>query len=160
MQSLENKIINRIYGHARGWVFFTNDFNDLGTRSSIDTALHRLMNKGSIRRVMRGIYDYPKYSKLLEQELGPDIEQVANALARKYGWTIQATGNTALNLIGLSTQIPTGFTYQTDGKTKTYQIGKTTLEFKKAVLRTYAITLLMTKTKNSKRHSLRHQLNL
>ena len=38
-----------------------------------------------IRRVIRGIYDYPKFSDLLRQPLSPDIDQVAEALARKFG---------------------------------------------------------------------------
>jgi len=99
MQSIENKVINRIYGNGRGWAFFKNDFVDLGSANAVDLALHRLLRKGKIRRVIRGVYDYPKYSKLLEQNLSPDIDQVAQALARKFGWKIQISGNAALNVL-------------------------------------------------------------
>jgi hypothetical protein len=37
--------------------------------------------KGKIRRINRGVFDYPKYSDLLNQYLSPDIEQVARAYA-------------------------------------------------------------------------------
>jgi len=67
MQAIEDKVINRIYGNGRGWAFFKNDFVDLGRADAIDKALSRLTKSGRIRRVMRGIYDYPKYSRLLEQ---------------------------------------------------------------------------------------------
>ncbi len=42
--------------------------------------LYNLVASGAIRRVCRGVYDYPKYSELLQQQLSPDIDQVAQAL--------------------------------------------------------------------------------
>lgn len=135
MQAIENKIINRIYGNGRGWAFFKNDFIDLGNSAAIDQALSRLVKKQRIRRVIRGIYDYPKHSKLLAKELGSDIDQVAQALARKFSWKIQVSGNTALNILGLSTQVPSRYIYLSDGKTTVYQIGKQELSFKKTGLR-------------------------
>ncbi len=66
-----------------------------------------MAERGVIRRVIRGLYDYPAYSKLLKKSLSPDIDQVAHTLARKFGWPIQISGNAALNLVGLSTQVPT-----------------------------------------------------
>lgn len=135
MQTIEDKVINRIYGKGRGWSFFKNDFSDLGSAESIDQALSRLVKKQRIRRVIRGIYDYPKFSKLLNREIPPDIDQVAQALARKFGWSIQASGNTALNVLGLSTQMPGKYLYLSDGKTTSYLIGKQELSFKKTPLK-------------------------
>jgi len=135
MQSIENKVINRIYGNGRGWSFFKKDFIDLGSAAAIDQALSRLVKDGRIRRVIRGIYDYPKRSKLLDESLPPNIDKVAHTLARKFGWTIQASGNTALNLLGLSTQVPARYQYLSDGKNTSYQIGKTELSFKNAGLK-------------------------
>ena len=135
MQAIENKIINRIYGNGRGWSFFKNDFADLGSANTIDKALSRLQEKDRIRRVIRGLYDYPKYSKLLDQNLSPDFDQVAQALARKFGWQIQVSGNAALNVLGLSTQVPTKYLYLCDGKSKTYHIEQKELAFKKAPLK-------------------------
>jgi len=135
MQSIESKVISRIYGKGRGWVFFKNDFIDLGHAAAIDQALSRLTKSQRIRRVMRGIYDYPKYSELLSQNLGSDIDQVAHALARKFGWTIQVSGNTALNVLGLSTQVPGSYLYLSDAKSCRYLIGKQELSFKKTRLK-------------------------
>ena len=90
-----------------------------------------MAEKGVIRRVMRGLYDYPAYSKLLKKDLSPDIDQVAHALARKFGWQIQISGNAALNVMGLSTQVPTQYLYLSDGPSKTYQVGNISIEFKK-----------------------------
>lgn len=129
--TLENMLLSRIYGNGRGWAFSKKDFVRLGDAASIDRTLSRMAVKGVIRRVMRGLYDYPAYSKLLKKELSADIDQVAHALARKFGWQIQISGNAALNVVGLSTQIPTQYLYLSDGPSKAYQVGNIAVQFKK-----------------------------
>ena len=131
-QTIENKLLARIYGHGRGWAFSQKDFIGLGR---VDMALIRLLRDGTIRRVIRGVYDYPRYSALLKQQLAPDIHEVAVALARKFGWRIQADGTAAMNLLGLSTQVPSQYVFRFDGPDRTYQIGKSTIEFKHAALK-------------------------
>jgi len=135
MQTIENKIISKVYGKGRGWAFSKNDFNALGSATAIDKGLSRLTKANKVRRVMHGVYDYPKYSDLLKQTLSPDMDQVAQALARKFNWRIQASGNAALNILGLSTQIPATFVYLSDGPSRSYQIGQAELSFKKEALK-------------------------
>lgn len=135
MQSIANKILSRVHGRGRGWVFSTNDFVSEFTREQIDNALSNLTKNGKIRRVCRGIYDYPKYSTLLDQYLSPDFDQVAQAMARKFNWRIQPSGEAALNLLGLSTQVPGRIIYLSDGPDRKYMIGNYTLEFKKSTLK-------------------------
>ena len=118
-----------------GWVFSQHDFVGLGSRSAIDLALHRLVRKGTIRRVMRGIYDYPRFSTLLNQELSPDTDQTAQALARKFGWRIQPSGPAAQNLLGLSTQVPARIVYLSDGPDRSYRIGNSALVFEHTALK-------------------------
>jgi hypothetical protein len=134
-KSIELHIISRVYARGRGWAFSPKDFAQIGTRTSIDVALNRLLLKGVIRRVMRGVYDYPRYSKLLEQDLSPDLDQVANALARKFGWKIEITGPSALNLLGISTQVPGRIVYASNGPDKIYTVGKQTIEFRNQALK-------------------------
>ncbi|PHS69285.1 MAG: hypothetical protein COB23_06605 [Methylophaga sp.] len=131
VKTIEEQLISRIYGNGRGWSFSKKDFSRLGDSSSIDRTLSRMAEKGLIRRVMRGLYDYPAYSTLLKTTLSPDIDQLAHALARKFGWQIQISGNAALNLMGLSTQVPTQYIYLSDGPSKTYQVGNIDVHFKK-----------------------------
>ena len=59
------------------------------------------------------------------------MDQVAHALARKHGWNIQVSGNAALNILGLSTQVPTQYVYLSDGPSKTYDIAGQALAFQK-----------------------------
>jgi hypothetical protein len=135
MQSIENKTSARIYGNKRGWTFSKIDFLDLGSDADIRKALSQLEKKGIIRRVLRGVYDYPKISSLLNTEMGPDLDQLAKALARRSGWRIQPSENTALNILGLSTQVPAQSVYLSDGPSKSYEIGKQQLVFKKRALK-------------------------
>ena len=135
MYSVEDKILDRIKCHGFEWCFSSKDFADLGSQSALDVSLHRLEAKGSIRRIMRGLYDYPEYNNFLEKQLSPDFDQIAQALARKFNWKIQPTGVAALNYFGLSTQVPGRITYLSDGPKKSYQILDTNLEFKNTSLK-------------------------
>jgi len=135
LQSIQNKILSIIYGHGRGWAFTQKDFLRIGRRKSIDIGLYRLLACGKIRRIIRGVYDYPKYSDLLKQELSPSFDQVSHAIARKNGWRVQACGEAALNLLGLSNQVPGTVIYLSDGPYKTVSIGNLNIEFKKTSLK-------------------------
>lgn len=135
MQSIEDKVIARIYGYGKGWAFSQTDFTDLGSRQSIDVSLHRLSRAERIRRVAWGIYDYPKFSDYLNQMMSPDFDQVARAIARKYGWRIQISGPAALNLLGLSTQVPGRLLYLSDGPSKVFKVMDYTIEFKNTALK-------------------------
>jgi len=88
---------------------------------------------------MRGIYDYPPKGLGAETNRAPDLHQVAQALARKFSWRIQPTGNVALNLLGLSNQLPGRWIFLSDGPARQYAIGKQALEFRKAPLKEAAL---------------------
>ncbi|HKV39131.1 MAG TPA: DUF6088 family protein [Blastocatellia bacterium] len=134
-QGLEQKILSRIYGNGRGWAFSRMDFADLGARPTIDSALHRREREGLIRRVLRGIYDYPRQSKALGGPTSPNIDQVAHALARKFAWRIQPDGATAQNLLGLSMQVPARAVYLSDGPDRSYTVGRTKIAFEHTALK-------------------------
>ena len=136
MRSVEERILYTIYGHGKGYAFSTNDFIKEFSTNSIDKALSNLTKQGKIRRIARGLYDYPKYSDFLQMQLGPDIEQVAFAIARKFNWQIEISGNSALNILGLSTQVPGTYLYLSNGANRKYTINENiTIEFKKSALK-------------------------
>src|SRR6266566_1541162 len=60
MQSIDNKLLSRVYGAGKGSVFTQGVFLDLGSRAAVDKALSRLAQKGTLRRLARGLYDNPK----------------------------------------------------------------------------------------------------
>lgn len=102
-QRIENKVISRIFGRGRGWSFPKTDFVAEFGEASIHQTHSSLTKADKIRRVCRGVYDYPCYSKLLDCQLSPDIDHVARALALKFNWLIQPSDAATLNLLGLST---------------------------------------------------------
>lgn len=122
-------IESKITRFPAGKVFVVSDFTDQADYENARKILMRLEDKGAIRRILPGIYDKPLYSKILDQEVSPDINAVAEAIARKNNWTITPSGNTALNLLGLDTQVPARWEYLSSGDTKSYQIGNATINF-------------------------------
>ena len=131
MAAMVEKIMKRVRAKGRGWAFTPKDFVDFGTRGSVDMALSRLAKAGKIRRVGRGIYDYPKLHDKLGA-LSPDTDSIARALASQSGDKIGPAGAAAANRLGLSTQVPARSAYATDGATRTKQVAGRTLVLKHA----------------------------
>ena len=124
------EIKKRIENSGSGYAFSAIDFIDIAGTDPTNKALSRLGESGTIRRVIKGIYDKPSYSKLLGEYSAPNIEKVAEAIARKYNWTIAPSGETALNYLHLSTQVPNTWSYISDGPYRKYEIGSYQVEFK------------------------------
>lgn len=122
-QSIDNKVVSRIYGNGRGSVFTKNNFLDIGNPKTVAKSLERLVNSGTIRRLARGLYDYPKKHSTLGN-LPPNYEKIAQALAGRDNLRIQPSGAYAANLLGLSEQVPAKIVFLTDGSNRTVVINK------------------------------------
>jgi len=136
-QSIEAKILARIIRRGRGSVMVPTDFVDLGSRQAVDLALHRLVRKGTIRRLARGIYDYPKMHPVLGL-LAPRPDAVAKAVAGREQARLQPTGAYAANLLGLSEQVPAKVVYLTDAQSRTVNIGAMTIQLRQTTPRNMA----------------------
>ena len=128
--SYMEKIRERIMQAPDGSVFVNSDFADITDTNTIKQIISRLIKEGTLRRIIRGVFEKPKYSKLLQEYVAADPNEIANALARCYHWTIAPCGDTALNKLGLSTQVTAVWSYISDGPYKTYEWDKTKIEFK------------------------------
>lgn len=111
-------------------VFIATDFLDIADYETARKSLNRLNSYGKIQKICRGVYYNPRYSELLGEYEAPSPHNVALALARKFNWTIAPSGNTALNQLGLSTQVTAHWTYISDGPYVKYSFGNVELEFK------------------------------
>jgi predicted transcriptional regulator of viral defense system len=131
MTTIAAKITKRIRTKQRGWVFTPKDFLDFGMRATVDQTLSRLAAKGIIRRLDRGLYDYPKQHAVLGL-LSPDADAIAAALSAWSGDTVFPSGAAAANYLGLSTQVPAKPVYLTNGASRTKKIGKRTITLKHA----------------------------
>lgn len=127
-RSSSTRILQRIHRHGRGWVFTSDDFDDLGAQTIVRTALKRLVESGDLRRLDRGLYDYPRMHPQLGA-LAPASDEVARAVVGRAA-RLQPSGAYALNLLGLSPQVPMRVVYLTDDFARTIQIGNQQIVFK------------------------------
>lgn len=132
MQTMRDQIVARIQRLGEGRAFSAKDFLDIGSRTTVDVALHSLTKEGKIRRIRRGLYDVPKVNPSLGGTLSPDIDEAARAIARRQRWKIVPEGSWAANLLGLSTQVPSKIIYLTDGPNTEVPIGRRSIYFKHA----------------------------
>ena len=124
MQSIDDKILSNIKKRGRGTILFANDMVQYGQRQSVLKALERMAAAGTILRVARGIYCYPK----IDKELGlgilyPSLDEIAQAVAKRDKARIAPTGVYALNVLGLSTQVQMNVVYLTDGTARRLKVG-------------------------------------
>lgn len=132
MDNIREQIEKRITDAGAGYVFTRKDFQDISSSGSIGQILSRLEKDSFIRRIARGLFDYPKTNPALGGELSPDIDQAAKALARKFRWAILPYGNLAANRLGLSEQVPAKIVYLSNGPSKQIKVGNRAVYFKHA----------------------------
>jgi hypothetical protein len=129
-QAIEAQIVAAIHSRGHGSVFVPADFLDIGSRRAVDVTLHRLTRQGAIRRLARGVYDFPKEHRILGP-LTPSAEAVARALAGRDRTRLQQAGAYAANTLGLTEQVPAKMVFLTDGPAKTVKIGPMTIELRR-----------------------------
>jgi hypothetical protein len=136
-QAIDSRILAAIHGRGRGSVFVPADFLEIGSREAVDIALHRLAKKGTIRRLARGVYDFPKEHPVLGP-LSPSAEAVAKALAGRDRTRLQPAGAYAANALGLSEQVPAKAVFLTDGPARTVKIGPITIQLRRTTAKNMA----------------------
>lgn len=126
-----SQIRNIIAKSESGSVFVSTDFTDITDKKTVNMALLRLADEGLVKKILFGVYYKPEYNELLGETVAPSPNKVAHALARNFGWTIVPCGDTALNLLGQSTQVPSRWVYVSDGAYKEYSFDNTVIKFKR-----------------------------
>ena len=134
MQTMDERVLSRIRRSRQGSVFSPGDFLDLGARSAVGVALHRLAKAGRIRRIRRGLYDLPRQHPIIGQT-APDIMATVRALMNGSHAQWQFSGAYAANSLGLSEQVPAKIVILTDGVPRRVSLGKLILDFRRAAPR-------------------------
>src|SRR5205823_4719305 len=98
--------------------------------------LSRLAQTKTIRRLARGLYDYPKSHPTLGL-LSPSVDQIAKALVDPKT-KIQPSGAYAANLLGLSEQVPLKSVFLTTGTPRRVRIGRQEIILKRTTPRQMA----------------------
>lgn len=132
--NLNEKILKKIK-ELEFDAFTISDIIDLGAYNNLRKTLERMVKSNQICRVLRGVYYIPEYIDILDMYSVPSVEGIAKAIARNLNWDIYPSGNYALNILGLSTQVPCKYIYTSSGPYKTYEYGGIIIEFKHASLK-------------------------
>jgi predicted transcriptional regulator of viral defense system len=130
MQTIDDKIFIKIKKAKGGSLFFIDDFLVFGIMKAVSKALERLVSKGDLSRIARGIYARQVIDPILGP-INPTTEAIAFAISKRDKARLIATGAMALNALGLSTQVPLNVVYLTDGSARKISIGKRKIVFKK-----------------------------
>jgi hypothetical protein len=128
--SISGKIRQRITRGKSGKIYFAKDFGDIGNDELVNKALFRLEKNSTLVRIFHGIYLRP----IIDKEVGllyPSPDKIAEAIAKRDNARIMPTGSYAMNLLGLSTQVPMNVVYLTDGSPRKINIGRRKITFKK-----------------------------
>ena len=123
------KVKEIIFNHKAGWVFTHMDFSSLDNLPTIERVLSRMVASAEIKRIRRGIYYIPEYSRW--GEVPPSQSNIIKALSRAMDTDFVPDGANALYQLGLTQQVPMKQVYLTDKQIATISIGKTSIEFKK-----------------------------
>jgi hypothetical protein len=130
--SIPAAIRDRIANPAQPRVWTPEDFADLGPRTAVDQALHRLVASRNLRRIARGFYDTPQDNRLTGKPTYPNPRDVIDALARKGKVRVVVDGLTAANDLGLTDAVPARIGVLTDGRLRPITLGNLTLDFQAA----------------------------
>lgn len=129
-QSLAIKILNRMGESTKGTIYTNSDFYDLGTAEAVRKSLSRLCDEETIYRLIDGYYTIPYFIDIIQEYSYPSIDELAEKMAEKFIWNITPYGVTALNQVGLSTQVPVVWEYLSDGPYREYQYLNAIIKFK------------------------------
>ena len=133
---LTKQIRERIVSQGENSLYMVRDFADLNNDGLVTRALSRLGKDGMLIRISQGIYLYPQRNRF--GILKPNIDEIAVAIAQKDKARIIPSGLTALNKLGLSTQVTMNAVYLTDASAREIKIGNRTIVFKRSAPRNFA----------------------
>jgi hypothetical protein len=133
--NISQTIRERISSIETGKLFTINDFEDINNDNLITRTLSRLQSEGKIVRVATSIYMNPQTTRF--GLLYPTIDQIAQKIAERDKAQIMPTGDTALNMLGFSTQVPMNAVYITNGAKRKVKVGDRNIVFKNVVQKNF-----------------------
>ncbi len=121
----------RIEAGEKGSIYFVNSFSDLQNDQTVTKTLQRLAKEGFLIRLSKGVYLYPETTRF--GTITPTIDEIIKSIAKRDNISILPAGNTALNKLGFSTQIPINAIFLTTGSTRTIKIANRKILLKHSV---------------------------
>lgn len=137
-----SEIAKRVENMHEGQILFISDFSDLnGNEKVVSRALSAEEKKGNVVRLANGVYLRPKNTRF--GIVYPSVDEMVKAIANRDKAKVQPCGMTALNILGLSTQVPTKYTYLTSGSSRKLRLGNRQIELKRSVPKNFAFKTML-----------------
>lgn len=133
--SISQTVRARVKRIEKGKLFTISDFEDLNNDNLVTRTLSRLQTEGVIIRIATGIYMNPQKTQF--GILYPTIDQIAQKIADRDKAQIMPTGDTALNILGFSTQVPMNAVYITNGAKRKVKVGERNIVFKNVIQKNF-----------------------
>ncbi|MBI4313018.1 MAG: type IV toxin-antitoxin system AbiEi family antitoxin domain-containing protein [Chloroflexi bacterium] len=124
------KVISHIAELPEGVPIGAKGLLHLGSRPAIDQALSRLVERGQLMRIGRGLYVRPVETRFGKRP--PSVDRVIQALASSKGEVVASHGAAAANALGLTTQVPARAVYLTSGRSRWLRLGEQSVELRHA----------------------------
>ena len=128
-------IRNKIEKSKEGTLFFNNSFPDYDDEY-VRQILSDLARQGLVVRIAFGIYLKPAVSRF--GIVYPSVKEIVEAIAKRDNAQVLPTGNTALNQLGLSEQVPMNSEFITSGSARVIKIGNRTIRLRRSVPKNFA----------------------
>lgn len=111
-------------------VLFRSDYPEYHSEF-VGSTLAELTESGVLFKMAQGIYVKPQKSRF--GLVLPSIEKIVQAIAMRDNAEVLPTGTTALNALGLSTQVPMNYSYLTSGSERTIKLANRQVVLKRGV---------------------------
>ena len=111
-------------------VLFRSDYPEYHSEF-VGSTLAELTENGVLFKMAQGIYVKPRKSRF--GLVLPSIEKIVQAIAMRDNAEVLPSGTTALNALGLSTQVPMNYAYLTSGSERTIKLANRQVVLKRGV---------------------------
>ncbi len=115
-------------------IIFRSDFPEYHSEF-VGGTLAELTNEGVLIKLAQGIYAKPRKSRF--GLVLPSVEKIVHAIATRDNADVLPSGMTALNVLGLSTQVPMNYTYLTTGSERTVKLKNQQVLLKRGVAKNF-----------------------
>ena len=131
-----NEVKLKILALPSDTIIFVSDYSDMLNDKAVSRVLSTMEKRGDIVRLGHGIYLKPKTSN--SGIVYPSMQKIAESIAHRDSAQLLPSGETAENILGLSTQVPMTYTYITSGSAREVKVGGKTIVFKRGVPKNFA----------------------
>lgn len=120
----------RIEALPEDTVLFRSDFPEYHSEF-VGGTLAELTQEGLLVKLAQGIYAKPRRSRF--GFVLPSVDKIAQAIAARDNAEVLPSGMTALNVLGLSSQVPMKYSYLTTGSERTIKLENQEIRLKRGV---------------------------